>query len=181
MPDTPIEQLVIDALLAALAAMVPPTYTYQFVKVVEVKDNVLTLADTDKPFCVVATPYGIPFNYAGLQATGIRTPPLVGSNNVGDAIVYREMPLVVAFGFDATPENSTNPLSVDRVREGRLMHADLIKCLATLGNNAIGGSPVEVDFQRQILDLTEIESPLVYGELYLTVTFRHRYGDATRI
>lgn len=179
MPALPIKELVLQAIEAKLIAMGPPDYTYCFAKVRRVRENEVTVNDEDMPLCLIVVG-DTPYVGAGLQATGERTPPLRQSTNVGDMVVYRDMPVVVAFVLSAAPSDPTDPLSGDRALAGELMFADLNKSLAQLGNNAVNGSSVQVKFLRDVLNLTTIAAPKVYGELHCEFNFRHRYGDATR-
>lgn len=171
MPATPIKELVFAAIQTSLKAMdgkgyavmaEADAYTYAFDRVERVKENEIAVGDD----CLAVIAVGeVEYVTVALQAN--------------QKIILRQAPVIVAFVFPATPADPADPLSIDRTVEAELMFADLNKCLAPMEQMEINNSPVEVEFARDVLDLTTIESPKVYGELHMAVTFRHRYGDAT--
>lgn len=166
MPGTPIQTLIVNDMVTRLQAMAPPTYTYQFDRVEKVKENTITVGQTER----LAVVYSGDVTYlnAGMQGVAV----------TGNKLA-REMPWVVPFVFPATPADPTDPLSVDRDAEAVLMFADLHKCLSAMDHTIIANSPIEIFFLVDLKDQTEIEQPKVYGELHGNIRFRHNFGDAT--
>lgn len=174
MPDSPIEQLIMENLVTALQAIGPPDYTYALATVTEVKANVLNMNEVDTPAVIVTTEDVIPFIHAGdVAASGIGAP-------LGEILVYRDMPVTLTFGFSASLEDSADPSSVNRPKEARLMLADLYRCVMALDHQKVNGSPIDIRATGSQIVLTDIESPLVYGGLQFLIRFQHRYGDMTR-
>lgn len=172
--DSPIEQLIMDNIIAALQAMGPSAYTYALATVSEVKANVPDLSELTKPAVLVTTEEIIPFIHAGdVQSLNISAP-------LGEILVYRDMPVTLTFALTATPTDETDPSSIDRPKEARLMLADLYKCVMALDHQDVNGSPIDIRATGSQQVLTDIESPLVYGGLRFLVRFQHRYGDMTR-
>ena len=139
MPSSPIEQLIMENLVTRLQAMkAGADYTYTLATVGEVKQNPFSWSDAKKPAVLVTTEEEIPFVLGGDVNEGFGSPPL------GELLVYRQMPVTLSFALDAAPTERSVPSSVDRSKEGRLMLADLYKCVMAMDHQDIGGSPIDI-------------------------------------
>lgn len=165
MSGTPIQLLIIADMVARLQAMTGPDYTYEFNRVETVKENAITVGDD---FLAVVYSGNVRYLNAGMQGVAV----------TGNKLA-REMPFVIGFVFPATPNDLEDPLSIDRDTEAVLMFADIHKCLAAMDHTIIGNTAVEVFFEVDIKDQTQIEAPKVYGELHGMIRFRHNLGDFT--